>query len=67
MCIGHIEPAGVQEFSRTGIQRVSSDAAEDTIAKTFQTEAPLATWTATDCTVQGIQFPTSITLCKISQ
>lgn len=47
--------------------RVSVDAAEDTIAKTLATEAPVAIWTATDCPVQGIQFPMSVTLCEKSQ
>lgn len=48
VCSRHIGPAGLQEFMRTGVQRVSFDAGEDTISKTLAREAAVAVWAATD-------------------
>lgn len=42
---------------RTGVQRVSFDAGEDTIPKTLATKTAVAIRAATDCPVLGIQFP----------
>lgn len=52
-CSGQVGPAGLEEFSRTRVKRVSSHAAEDNIVKTIATEALVAIQIATDCLCWG--------------